>query len=90
MHISALSSTFVKDPHTVVKAGQIVKVKVLEVDAKRRRIALTMRLADPAQQADTRQRDMQRPQAMRIQPKTENVKPVVPNAMATAFSKLKS
>ncbi len=90
VHISALSSTFVKDPHTVVKAGQIVKVKVLEVDAKRRRIALTMRLTDPAQQADTRQRDMQRPQAMRIQPKTENIKPVVPNAMASAFSKLKS
>jgi uncharacterized protein len=90
VHISALSSTFVKDPHTVVKAGQIVKVKVLEVDAKRRRIALTMRLTDPAQQANTRQRDMQRPQAVRIQPKTENVKPVVPNAMATAFSKLKS
>jgi uncharacterized protein len=43
VHISALSNTFVKDPHSVVKAGQIVKVKVLEVDAKRKRIALTMR-----------------------------------------------
>ena len=48
VHISALSNTFVKDPHTVVKAGQIVKVKVLEVDAKRKRIALTMRLTDTA------------------------------------------
>jgi uncharacterized protein len=44
VHISALSSTFVKDPHTVVKAGQVVRVKVLEVDEKRKRIALTMRL----------------------------------------------
>jgi len=51
VHISALSNTFVKDPHTVVKAGQVVKVKVLEVDAKRKRIALTMRLSDSAPQA---------------------------------------
>jgi uncharacterized protein len=51
VHISALSSTFVKDPHTVVKAGQVVKVKVLEVDEKRKRIALTMRLTDSAAQA---------------------------------------
>ncbi|MFN4329970.1 MAG: Tex family protein [Limnobacter sp.] len=46
VHVSALSNTFVKDPHTVVKAGQIVKVKVLEVDIPRKRIALTMRLSD--------------------------------------------
>jgi uncharacterized protein len=46
VHISALSSKFVKDAHEVVKAGEVVKVKVLEVDAPRKRIALTMRLAD--------------------------------------------
>ena len=46
VHISALSEKFVKDPREVVKAGQIVKVKVLEVDAKRQRIALTMRMSD--------------------------------------------
>ncbi len=46
VHISALSRTFVKDPHSVVKTGDVVKVKVLEVDAKRKRIALTMRLDD--------------------------------------------
>ncbi len=46
VHISALSNTFVKDPHSVVKAGQVVKVKVLEVDIPRHRIALTMRLGD--------------------------------------------
>ena len=48
VHISALSNSFVKDPHSVVKAGQVVKVKVLEVDEKRKRIALTMRLTDSA------------------------------------------
>ncbi len=49
VHISALSNTFVKDPHTVVKAGDVVKVKVLEVDIPRKRIALTMRLTDEVQ-----------------------------------------
>jgi uncharacterized protein len=48
VHISALSERYVRDPRSVVKAGDVVKVKVLEVDAARRRIALTMRLADPA------------------------------------------
>ena len=46
VHVSALANKFVKDPHEVVKPGQIVKVKVMEVDAKRQRIALTMRLDD--------------------------------------------
>ena len=46
VHISALSEKFVKDPREVVKAGQIVRVKVLEVDPKRQRVALTMRMSD--------------------------------------------
>ncbi len=46
VHISALADKFVKDPHTVVKVGQVVTVKVLEVDEKRKRIALTMRLGN--------------------------------------------
>lgn len=46
VHISALSHTFVKDPHSVVKAGDIVKVKIMEVDAQRKRVALSMRLDD--------------------------------------------
>lgn len=46
VHISALSDTFVKDPRDVVKAGDIVKVKVLEVDVARKRIALTRRMDD--------------------------------------------
>lgn len=48
VHISMLSNKFVKDPHEIVKAGQVVKVKVMEIDEKRKRIALTMRLEDPA------------------------------------------
>lgn len=46
VHVSALSTKFIKDPHEVVKAGQVVKVKVLETDVKRQRISLTMRLDD--------------------------------------------
>lgn len=44
VHISSLSDRFVEDPHTVVKTGDIVKVKVMDVDLNRKRIALTMRL----------------------------------------------
>jgi uncharacterized protein len=46
VHVSALADKFVKDPREVVKSGDIVKVKVLEVDLQRKRIALTMRLSD--------------------------------------------
>lgn len=48
VHISMMSERFVKDPRELVKAGDVVKVKVLEVDLQRRRIALTMRLGDAA------------------------------------------
>jgi protein Tex len=46
VHVSALANKFVRDPHEVVRPGQIVKVKVMEVDEKRQRISLTMRLDD--------------------------------------------
>jgi protein Tex len=46
VHVSAMSKTFVKDPREVVKPGDIVRVKVLEVDLARKRIALTLRLDD--------------------------------------------
>jgi uncharacterized protein len=46
IHISALSHSYVKDPRAVVKAGDVVKVKVVEIDLKRRRVALTMRLEE--------------------------------------------
>lgn len=57
VHVSALANKFVKDPHEVVKPGQIVKVKVLAVDVPRQRISLTMRMEDaatPASQPDPR------------------------------------
>ncbi|WP_188012796.1 Tex family protein [Photobacterium damselae] len=65
IHISALSDTFVSDPREVVKAGDIVKVKVMEVDRQRKRIAMSMRLNDePGAEKPTRQ---SRPQADRRQ-----------------------
>jgi uncharacterized protein len=92
VHISALSNTFVKDPHTVVKAGQVVKVKVLEVDEKRKRIALTMRLTDaaPVPGAKIEQRP-DRNDAKRMSQHQQQPRQAEGNsAMAAAFAKLKS
>jgi uncharacterized protein len=99
VHISALSNNFVKDPHTVVKAGQVVKVKVLEVDEKRKRIALTMRLTDTAADAGRaagaprdkgtdakRMGQHKKQEAHRQQTKNQ---PEPSGAMAAAFAKLK-
>lgn len=66
VHISALSNTFVKDPREVVKAGDIVKVKVMEVDVQRKRIALSMRLDDKASEqvksGENREKSTKKPQ----------------------------
>jgi len=91
VHVSALSNTFVKDPHAVVKAGQIVKVKVLEVDLQRQRIALTMRMADEPTQgkrpdnapANRGSQNQSRPQQRSTGPAPAG------NSMAAAFAKLK-
>jgi uncharacterized protein len=96
VHISALSNTFVKDPHTVVKAGQVVKVRVLEVDPKRKRIALTMRLSDSAPVAGKPEQRGDRNDAKRLsqhqQRQGQNQGKPAPaaGAMAAAFAKLKS
>ncbi|HEX2828457.1 MAG TPA: Tex family protein [Burkholderiales bacterium] len=92
VHVSALANRFVKDPHEVVKPGQIVKVKVLDVDVKRNRIALTMKLDDSAapvrrtggerSQRDSRPQQNPRPQQRRPEPQ-------LTGAMALAFAKLK-
>ncbi|MDR6965617.1 uncharacterized protein J2X29_003593 [Shewanella putrefaciens] len=50
VHISSLTDKFISDPHTVVKAGDVVKVKVMEVDVERRRIGLSMRLDEAIDQ----------------------------------------
>jgi uncharacterized protein len=95
VHISALSNSFVKDPHTVVKAGQVVKVKVLEVDAKRKRIALTMRLSDSAPTGARPEQRGDRNDAKRLsqhqRQRQEQAAPApAAGAMAAAFAKLKS
>jgi uncharacterized protein len=97
VHISALSNTFVKDPHTVVKAGQVVKVQVLEVDVKRKRIALTMRLSDsapqagsqPQQRGDRDDRKRLADHQHRHQKQERSATPAAGGAMAAAFAKLK-
>lgn len=59
VHVSALSDSFVSDPHQVVHSGQVVRVKVVDVDTQRKRIGLTMRLNDdpakPRQRSETRE-----------------------------------
>ena len=70
VHISMLADRFVKDPHSVVKAGDVVKVKVLDVDAQRKRIALSMRMDAKADRPARREaprpaRGGQRPPAQR-------------------------
>ncbi|OBB10435.1 RNA-binding transcriptional accessory protein [Mycolicibacterium setense] len=50
VHVSAMADRFISDPHEVVKSGQVVKVKVVEVDVERQRIGLTLRLNDNPQQ----------------------------------------
>lgn len=61
VHISAMSDTFIKDPREVVKAGDIVKVKVMEVDAARKRIALSMRMSDDANEQANEKTPGERP-----------------------------
>ena len=102
VHISALSNTYVKDPHDVVKAGQVVRVKVLEVDLPRQRIALTMRLTDDVAPKRDRHDRHDTPAANRAQPRSRDQNQRDPrgsnsarqaapmnNAMAAAFAKLK-
>ncbi|WP_416777100.1 Tex family protein [Xenorhabdus budapestensis] len=59
VHISSLSDRFVEDPHTIVKTGDIVKVKVMDVDLNRKRIALTMRLDEQPGEAPARRGNTQ-------------------------------
>jgi len=100
VHISALSNTFVKDPHSVVKAGQVVKVKVLEVDIPRQRIALTMRLGDEAvrqpardnrgqdaRPRDNAARNPQRPSAGGPRREHGDRRPAAGGALAEAFAR---
>lgn len=103
VHISSLTDKFVSDPREVVKAGDIVKVKVVEVDAQRKRISLTMRLDDKAttkpgqktSQPEHKPSNKAKPQQARPakQTKVNKVKEpgnaVMGNAFADAFAKMK-
>ena len=90
VHISALSNRFVQDPREVVKAGEVVKVKVLEVDAARKRIALTMRLDDEAGGATKGNRSSESKHFERRDRKPQrNDRAPTNSAMADAFAKLK-
>ncbi|MER5771235.1 Tex family protein [Streptomyces sp. NPDC001985] len=60
VHVSAMSRSFVKDPRDVVKPGDVVRVKVLEVDIPRKRISLTLRLEDEVAGAPKRERERER------------------------------
>jgi len=85
VHISVLSNKFVKDPREVVKAGDVVKVKVVEIDLPRKRIALTMRLTDDAPAAPKMGGVPMSAKAKQQQ--TRQAEPT--GAMASAFAKLK-
>lgn len=91
VHISSLADKFVSDPHQVVKAGDIVKVKVLEVDQARKRIALTMRLdeqASPRSEHTDRNAPSKAVKAAN-KPVLEASNAAMGNAFAAALSKLK-
>ncbi|WP_260260129.1 Tex family protein [Vibrio intestinalis] len=101
VHISALTDRFVSDPRDVVKAGDIVKVKVMEVDVQRKRIALSMRLKDEpgqdnrSQRGQTQGRNSDRParsqgqQRRRDDSSNQASNNAMGGAFAAAFAKAK-
>ncbi len=90
VHISQLADKFVKDPRDVVKAGDVVKIKVVEVDLKRNRIALTMRLNDKVELSSKPMKETMT--SRRQKQKVTQTAAATPanNAMAAAFARLKS
>jgi uncharacterized protein len=93
VHVSQLADRFIKDPHEVVKAGDVVKVRVVEVDVKRKRIGLTMR-KDGGEAAPQPMREKGNANAMRHasakpQPRTETAQPggALAAALAEAMKK---
>ena len=95
VHISALTDRFVSDPREVVKAGDIVKVKVMEVDVQRKRIGLSMRMNDEPGQDNRSQRSSAAPrrsdQQQRRQPRRDesSSNSAMGGAFAAAFAKAK-
>jgi protein Tex len=87
VHVSQLSHKFVNDAREIVKTGDIVKVKVLEVDAARKRISLTMKLGD-APARGGRPGENRFEHAARGQRPQRGNEPAAPTTMAGAFAKL--
>jgi uncharacterized protein len=91
VHVSALADRFVKDPREVVKPGDVVRVRVVEVDIKRKRISLTMRSGDtPATRRETetpKGRPMARNERKFMQDNKPAAKDDGNNALAAAFAK---
>ncbi len=92
VHISALADRFVKDPREVVKAGDVVKVKVVSVDLERQRIGLSMRLGDTAERGvEARPKSPRRSAASKPgSGRQKSREPAPPTAMAEAFARLKT
>ncbi|PAV46792.1 RNA-binding transcriptional accessory protein [Pseudomonas sp. HAR-UPW-AIA-41] len=90
VHISALSERFVKDPYEVVKAGDIVKVKVMEVDIPRNRVGLSMRMSDTPGEKTEGPRGGNRGNTPRTERHSAQDKPAPANAgMAALFANAK-
>ena len=91
VHVSQLADRFVKDPHEVVKAGDVVKVRVVEVDVKRKRIALTMRKdggeAAPATRGSDRNVQRPGPAKMKAEPKGVSSQGALGAALAEALKR---
>jgi uncharacterized protein len=86
VHVSALAGRFVRDPREVVKAGDLVKVKVLEVDTARQRIALSMRLDDDVRDVQAKAQP-RGPGRERPSPKVPPKTPPAGGAMADALAR---
>jgi protein Tex len=87
VHISAMSRTFIKDPRDVAKPGDVVKVKVLEVDVPRKRIALTMRLDDAAGARQPPQAEKGAQAGRAAPPRGQGAAHAAGNAFAEAFAR---
>jgi len=94
VHISVIADSFVKDPHDVVKTGEVVKVKVMDVDIKRNRIGLSMRLTEQIERKssaakDTATKGKQNKPRSHSNRQNKNTGASTNNAMAQAFANLK-
>jgi protein Tex len=87
IHISAMSEKRISDPREVVKPGQVVKVKVLDIDVPRNRISLTLRLADPLPQAGASTREKSAGGAKSAAPKRQQESNSGGGALAAAMAK---